>query len=59
MVSTYDCLAMEQGLVTLQGPNVCCRIEGRMDQHWQEEIVEANLLFTVIAYSVTCPFPFH
>ena len=40
------------GCMTFQGPGMFCRIEGRMDQHQYKEILQRDLMYTVMAYDL-------
>lgn len=43
---------MVWGCMTFQGPGICCRVEGRMDQHQYKEILQKDLLYSIIAYDL-------
>jgi hypothetical protein len=43
---------MMWGCMTLSGPGMMCRIEGRMDQYMYREILEQELIHTLHAYNL-------
>jgi transposase len=44
-IMLWDCM-------TFQGSGMFCRIEGRMDQHQYKEILQRDLMYTVMAYDL-------
>ena len=52
MVKFGGGLVMMWGFMTIQGPDMFYRIEGRMDQYYYLEVLQRDLLDTLMAYNL-------